>query len=74
MLEGYKLLSARTDMSLTQLQRNMSMAIATADVQSSDTSVTAASNELLKNAKRVGYQDNDVAAVYLVKSRFNHGY
>jgi len=58
-----------TEMPLTHMQKDLRLALKLAEEYEHPLPVTASTNEVFKHAKRLGYSDHDVAAVY-IRSRF----
>jgi len=58
-----------THMALKHMQKDLKLSLAMSDQLEQPLPLTAAANEVFKHAKRVGYGDHDVSAVY-IRARF----
>lgn len=56
-------------MALSHMQKDLKLTLSMADTLEQPLPLAAASNEVYKHAKRLGYGDHDASAVY-VRARF----
>ena len=56
-------------MALKHMQKDLKLSLTMSDQLEQPLPLTAAANEVFKHAKRVGYGDHDVSAVY-IRARF----
>ncbi|XP_072945361.1 cytokine-like nuclear factor N-PAC isoform X2 [Epargyreus clarus] len=61
--------SYSTHQPLTHMQKDLKLALALGDALEQSLPLTATTNEIFKHAKRLGYANHDVAAVY-IRARF----
>ncbi|XP_043188188.1 putative oxidoreductase GLYR1 homolog [Amphibalanus amphitrite] len=59
----------QTQMALKHMQKDLKLSLTMSDQLEQPLPLTAAANEMFKHAKRVGYGDHDVSAVY-IRARF----
>ena len=59
----------QTQMALKHMQKDLKLSLTMSDQLEQPLPLTAAANEVFKHAKRVGYGDHDVSAVY-IRARF----
>ncbi len=58
-----------TNMPLQHMQKDLKLSLSMGDQLEQPLPVSAAANEVYKHAKRLGYADHDVSAVY-IRARF----